>query len=68
MSTQYVKGNGNLILDITDETFIHVRNVDIEANEDDFTQVCGFAYQPNPDTDPGKLVVQFDDGNPPGDY
>ena len=34
VSTQYVKGNGNLILDITDETFIHVRNVDIEANEE----------------------------------
>ena len=68
VSTQCVKGNGNLILDIADETFIHVRNVDIEANEDDFTQVCGYAYQPNPDTDPGKLVVQFDAGNPPGDY
>ena len=68
VSTQYIKGNGNLILDITDETFIHVRNVDIEANEADFTQVCGFDYQPNPDTDPGKLVVQFDAGNPPWDY
>ena len=52
-----------------DETAVYARNVDIEGDTNDWDQVCGYAYQPNPDTDPGKLIVNFpESGGQPGDY
>ena len=54
---------------LSDATVIGVRNVAIKVGDTDWTQVCGHAWQPNPDSDPGKLVVQFHEGQqPPGDY
>ena len=54
-------------LDLTDETAVYARNVGIEGDINEWTQICGFAYQPNPERDPGKLIVQFPQGKP-GDY
>ena len=54
-------------LDLTDETAVFARNVGIEGDINEWTQICGFAYQPNPERDPGKLIVQFPQGKP-GDY
>lgn len=42
----------------SDETFISVRNVAYGPNEE-YKQVCGYAYQQFPETEPGKLLVQF---------
>ena len=50
-----------------DDTAVYARNVGIEGSINDWTQICGFAYQPNPEADPGKLIVQFPQGKP-GDY
>ena len=36
--------------------------------EGEYTQICGYAFQPNPDTDPGKLKVKFPVSPVPGDY
>ena len=48
----------------SDETAVYARNV---AFVDElYKQVCGIAYQPNPD-EPGKLFVDFP-GSPPGNY
>merc|ERR1712062_350968 len=46
---------------------VYARNVGIEGDINEWTQICGFAYQPNPERDPGKLIVQFPQGKP-GDY
>ena len=54
-------------LDLLDETAVYARNVGIEGDINEWTQICGFAYQPNPERDPGKLIVQFPQGKP-GDY
>lgn len=48
------------------ETAVHARNVGIKGGST-WVQVCGFAYQTDPDTQPAKLIVQFP-GAPPGDY
>ena len=52
----------------SDETFISVRNVAIKVGNTDFTQICGYGTQINPDTDPGKLEVGFPTGSTPGIY
>ena len=45
-----------------------VRNVAITVGNTEFTQVCGYAWQPEVETDPGKLLVQISTGSPPGPY
>ena len=47
-----------------DETAVYARNVGFDY--DTYEQVCGIAYQPNPE-DPGKLIVDFP-FSPPGGY
>ena len=47
-----------------DDTAVYARNVGFDY--DTYEQVCGIAYQPNPE-DPGKLIVDFP-FSPPGDY
>ena len=48
------------------ETAVYARNVGIKGGST-WVQVCGFAYQTDPETDPARLIVQFP-GAPPGDY
>ena len=48
------------------DTAVYARNVGIKGGST-WVQVCGFAYQTDPDTQPAKLIVQFP-GAPPGDY
>ena len=48
----------------SDETTIYARNVAFIYES--YKQVCGLAYQPNPE-EPGKLEVDFP-GSPPGNY
>ena len=50
---------------ILDETAVFARNVGYGIDEL-YQQVCGIAWQVDPDNEPGHLVVQF--YGPPGDY
>ena len=59
--------SSRLIL-LLDETALTVRNVAIRVDETEFTQICGYAWQPELETDPGKLLVEFRPGSPPGTY
>ena len=45
---------------------MYVRNVAIKNGI--YTQVCGFAFQPDPENAPGKLLVDFGFGENYGGY
>ena len=51
-----------------DETGLSVRNVAIRVGNTEFSQVCGYAWQYEMDKNPGKLLVEFHPGSPPGTY
>jgi len=50
------------------ETGLSVRNVAIRVGNTEFSQVCGYAWQYEMDKNPGKLLVEFHPGSPPGTY
>ena len=58
------------IVSVSDETFVYVRNVGYDGpNHEGFDQSCGYAYQTDPENEPGRLLVKFfDSPAPPGDY
>ena len=60
----------NINVSISDETFVYVRNVGYDGpNHEGYDQTCGYAYQTDPENEPGRLLVAFfDSPAPPGDY
>ena len=59
-----------ILVSISDETFVYVRNVGYDGpKHEGFDQTCGYAYQTDPENEPGRLLVAFfDSPAPPGDY
>ena len=60
-----------ILVSVSDETFIYLRNVGYDGpKHEGFDQTCGYAYQSDPENEPGRLLVSFFDfpQNPPGDY
>ena len=58
----------NSLFYFLDETGLSVRNVAIRVGNTEFSQVCGYAWQYEMDKNPGKLLVEFHPGSPPGTY
>ena len=59
-----------ILVSVSDETSIYLRNVGYDGpKHEGFDQVCGIAYQSDPENEPGRLLVSFfDSPAPPGDY
>ena len=60
-----------ILVSVSDETFIYLRNVGYDGpKHEGFDQTCGYAYQSDPENEPGRLLVSFFDfpQNPPGNY
>ena len=53
---------------ISDETFVYARNIGYDGpRHEGFDQICGIAYQTDPENEPGRLLVDLGFGSP-GDY